>query len=329
MGAKLQLGVTRACSALLACVTLLCAAPRADAEPSPLQASPYEYLGWGDPQPPTEVMAQTGLRSLTLAFILSHGRCNPEWDGQRPLLGGGDQSAIEAIRSAGGEVVVSFGGWSGRKLGSSCHSAAALAGAYEKVIDAYGLHAIDIDIEHTELSNAAARRRVTEALALVQQGDPGLEISITMPTGLAGPERDERSLIADAAVAALKPAVWTIMPFDFGVPVANMAQASIEAAEGLARELAAVDHITLAQAFGRSGISSMNGDSDEAGETVSLANFEAILAFAQEKHLARLSFWSVNRDRECAGADQGADECSGVAQQPYAYSDVLARFGGA
>lgn len=33
--------------------------------------------------------------------------------------GGADQAAIEAIRGAGGDVVVSFGGWSGKKLGSS------------------------------------------------------------------------------------------------------------------------------------------------------------------------------------------------------------------
>jgi hypothetical protein len=47
-------------------------------------AAPYEYLGWGNPQPPSEVMAATGVKDLTLAFILSHGRCNPTWDGTRP-----------------------------------------------------------------------------------------------------------------------------------------------------------------------------------------------------------------------------------------------------
>ena len=59
------------------------------------QAAPYEYMGWGDPQPPAEVLADTGLHDLTLAFILSRGKCNPEWDGRRPLLGGSDQAAIE------------------------------------------------------------------------------------------------------------------------------------------------------------------------------------------------------------------------------------------
>jgi hypothetical protein len=72
-------------------------------------AAPYEYLGWGDPQPPTQVMAATGVHDLTLAFILSHGSCNPEWDGSRPLAGGVDASTITAIRTAGGDVDVSIG----------------------------------------------------------------------------------------------------------------------------------------------------------------------------------------------------------------------------
>src|SRR3954468_16437123 len=67
--------------------------------------APYEYLGWGNPQPPASVMSATGVKWLTLAFMLSDGGCNPRWDGDRALTGGSDQSAINAIRSAGGDVV--------------------------------------------------------------------------------------------------------------------------------------------------------------------------------------------------------------------------------
>ena len=131
---------------------------------------------------PRKCSTDSGLHDLTLAFILSKGACNPEWDGRRPLLGGVDQAAIEPIRAAGGEVDVSFGGWSGKKLGNSCKSATALAAAYEKVIDAYSLRAIDIDIEHNELRSAKVRQRVMAALALVRADEPGLEISITFPS---------------------------------------------------------------------------------------------------------------------------------------------------
>src|SRR4051812_26346610 len=80
-------------------------------------AAPYIFLGWGDPPSPAAVMQATGVRSFTMAFVLSGGGCAPAWDGSRGLSGGPDESAINEIRAAGGDVVPSFGGWSGNKLG--------------------------------------------------------------------------------------------------------------------------------------------------------------------------------------------------------------------
>jgi chitinase len=89
-------------AAALGCVLGALCASFAQASTQPIEmAAPYEYLGWGEPQPPTSVLSATGIHDLTLAFILSHGKCNPEWDGERPLLGGSDQKAIEAIRASG------------------------------------------------------------------------------------------------------------------------------------------------------------------------------------------------------------------------------------
>jgi chitinase len=70
----------------------------------------------------------------------------------------------------------------------------------------------------------------------------------------------------------------------------------------------------------------MNGDTDESSETVSVPDFQRMLAFAEQNHLARLTFWSVNRDRQCAQAK--GQECSGILQQPYAFTDVIAQFHG-
>ena len=78
-------GAARA--AAIAAISLGLAFPAlARAQPVEM-AAPYEYLGWGDPQPPAEVMAASGVPDLTLAFILSQRRLQPEWDGRRPLLG--------------------------------------------------------------------------------------------------------------------------------------------------------------------------------------------------------------------------------------------------
>jgi chitinase len=319
-------GAIAACALLAA---TLPAMPPARALAQPVeQAAPYEYLGWGEPQPPASVIAQTGVHDLTLAFVLSHGRCDPEWDGQRPLLGGSDQAAIEAIRAAGGEVDVSFGGWSGKKLGNACASAPALAAAYEQVIGAYALNAIDVDIEHTEFTSKKVRKRVVEALALVHAADPSLEISITFGTSETGPEADGRSLIADAAAAGVMPSAWTVMPFDFGPAKTDMGHASIRAAEGLAADIASAYHVSSAYAYEHAGISSMDGLTDEASETVSVEDFRTMLAFAQLHHLARFTFWAVNRDRRCAGAETPGEDCSGVAQSAFAFTDVIAEYHG-
>jgi hypothetical protein len=279
-------------------------------------AAPYEYLGWGNPQTPSSVLAATHVKSLTLAFVLSHGVCGPAWDGSRPLSGGSDAAAIQSIRAAGGDVDVSFGGWSGKKLGNSCKAPATLAGAYQKVI------------EHGEFTSRTVRKRVVAALALVQKANPGLEISITFGLGEGGPEAAGLSLIADAAAIGFQPTVWTGMPFDFGHPLTDMGHASIRAAEGLAQALLNAYGLSAAAAYAHTGVSSMNGQTDEASETVTLEDMNTMLTFAQQERLGRLTFWSVNRDRACGGANMGSDSCSGIAQPAYAFSDVIAQYHG-
>src|ERR1044072_3644910 len=92
-----------------------------------LPGAPYLYEGWGSPPNATDVMSQTGVRSFTMAFMLSGGGCNPMWDSQRPLGGGVDEQTINSIKGAGGSVEISFGGWSGNELGPNCSDSNAYA----------------------------------------------------------------------------------------------------------------------------------------------------------------------------------------------------------
>ena len=151
--------------AVAASLSFLPAASAAPVAVSP--AAPYLFLGWGEPPSPSAVMEATGVKSFTMAFVLSDGGCSPAWDGARPLTGGADQAAIDEIRAAGGDIVPSFGGWSGDKLGPNCESPEALAGAYQEVIDAYGLSAIDIDIENTD-----------ELLRLTERPEDRLDVAV-------------------------------------------------------------------------------------------------------------------------------------------------------
>ncbi|MER6352327.1 glycosyl hydrolase family 28 protein [Streptomyces sp. NPDC001634] len=292
-----------------------------------MAVAPYEYLGWGNPQNPTSVMSATGVKWFTLAFILSDGSCNPKWDGTRPLTGGNDQAKINAIRAAGGDVMVSVGGWSGAKLGEKCSSAPALAAAYQKVISAYGLKALDIDIENTEWSNATVRQRVIDALKIVKADNAGLKTVITFGTTTDGPDSTGVDMIKRGAASGLANDVWCIMPFDFGGGTTNMGALTTQAMEGLKARVKSAYGYSDSAAYAHIGLSSMNGRTDDSGERVRVADFKTMLAYAQQHHIARLTYWSVNRDRACASGSDG-DACSGVTQQPYDYLKVFARYTG-
>lgn len=286
---------------------------------------PYDYLAAGGPSP-AEVMKATGIRRFTLAFVVSDGACAPVWDNGDPLDGASEEAAIRGIRSAGGEVTVSFGGNGGTKLGLTCDSPEALAGVYQQVISAYRLPAIDVDIEDIEIGSAAARQRIIGALAIVRQRDPGLMISATIAADSNGPEPGGQALITEAAAAGLRIDAWTVMPFDFAGPGTDMAQASVQAAEGLKNDLMSAYHESASAAYRTMGISSMNGVTD-TGELVSAADFQVMLRYVLAHHLARFAFWSVNRDMPCT-AGSNSNTCSGITQKPYAYTKISVSYSG-
>lgn len=287
------------------------------------RGAPYLYLGWGNPQSATDVMRQTGVKWFTLAFILSSGGCTPSWDGQRPLTGGADQQTINAIRAAGGDIVPSFGGWSGNKLGPNCSTPEALAGAYQQVIDAYGLKAIDIDIENTdEFENAVVQDRIITALKIVKQNNPGIQTIVTFGTSTTGPNFYGNRLIDQAKALNADIDVFTLMPFDFGS--SNIRQDTIGAATGLKNKLKSTFGWSDAEAFGHVGISGMNGLSDQR-ELTTVDDWTAIRDWSKSNGLGRLAFWSVNRDR--GGCDgQVSASCSGIQQSELAFTKITAGF---
>ncbi|MFE5978216.1 carbohydrate binding domain-containing protein [Streptomyces wedmorensis] len=290
------------------------------------QAAPYLYLGWGEPPSATSVMSATGIKTFTMAFILSSGGCNPSWDGQRPLTGGTDQSTINAIRGAGGDIVPSIGGWSGNKLGPNCATAADLAGAYQKVIDAYGLKSIDVDIENTdEFENAAVQDKILTALKTVKADNPGLKTILTFGTSTTGPTYWGNRLIEQSKALNADIDVFTIMPFDFGGG-ADMYGNTVNAANGLKNKLKSTFGWDDATAYAHVGISGMNGLSDQQ-ETTSPSTWTQIRDWANTHHIARLAFWAVNRDRACPGGGVTSN-CSGISQDTWQFTRITAGFTG-
>ncbi|WP_440900789.1 cellulose binding domain-containing protein [Actinosynnema sp.] len=299
--------------------------PTPDPQPSPAggRGAPYLFLGWGNPQSATTVMQQTGVKWFTMAFILSSGGCTPSWDGTRPLTGSVDETTIKAIRAAGGDIVPSFGGWSGNKLGPNCSTPEALAGAYQKVIDAYQLKAIDIDIENSdEFENEVVQDRVLSALKIVKQKNPNVQTIVTFGTGTTGPNFWGNRLIERAGALDAKIDVFTIMPFDFGS--SNIATDTISAATGLKNKVKSTFGYSDADAYKHIGISGMNGLSDQK-ELTTAADWTKIRDWSKNNGLGRLAFWAVNRDR--GGCDgQVSASCSGIAQADLEFTRITAGF---
>ena len=288
-----------------------------------MASAPYIYPGWGNPPAPSTVMNATGIKAFTIAFVLANG-CNPVWDGESGITGGVHASTINAIKAAGGSVVPSFGGWSGNKLGPNCSTSALLAGAYQKVIDAFALKAIDIDIENTdEFENATVQDRILGALKIIKQNNPTVTTILTFGTTTSGPSSTGVRLITQAKALGANVDVFTQMPFDFGGG-ANMYTSTVNASEGLKNQLKSTFGYTDSQAYSHMGISGMNGLSDQQ-ELTSTATWTQIRDYAKSNGFARFTFWAVNRDRGCAGGGV-VSNCSGIAQADWAFTQISAGF---
>ncbi len=288
-----------------------------------IRSAPYLYLGWGNPPSVSTVMGASGIKNFTMAFILSGGGCSPAWDGNRPLTGGVDQQVIGQIRAGGGDIVPSIGGWSGNKLGPNCSSPEALAAAYQQVINAYGLKAIDVDIENTdEFENEVVQDRILNALKIVKQNNPGIQTILTFGTTTSGPSWWGNRLIERSQALGANIDVYTLMPFDFGS--GNIYNDTVNASVGLNNKLRAVFGWSEATAYSHQGISGMNGLSDQQ-ELTTPQTWTQVRDWAKGKGLARLAYWSVNRDRPCAGGGVQS-HCSGIDQPEWEFTRITAGF---
>jgi chitinase len=274
-----------------------------------------------------QVMAATGQKAFDMAFILaSGGSCAPAWDGTDPVSSDTQVAGvISAVRSAGGDVIVSTGGYNGTKLGQVCSSASATAAAYQQVITTYGLHAIDFDLEEPEIENATAIANELGAAQILQRNNPGLFISITMPATTTGANYFGQQLLNEAKTLGFTPNDYTIMPFDGGF---SGGSSQVTALQDFNAQLVSTFGWTSAQAYAREGFSGMNGRTD-IGEYFYQNDFQTVLSFAESSGLSRYTFWSVNRDRQCNPVNNNgvtSSECSSVAQNSWDFAAYTVAF---
>jgi len=291
------------------------------------ESAPYYSTLDSDAPDLGQVMAATGQKAFDMAFILADGSsCTPAWDGTDPVSSDTQvASVISEVRSDGGDVIVSAGGYNGTKLGQVCGSASATAAAYQQVITAYGLHAFDFDLEEPEIENSSAIANELGAAQILQQEDPGLFISITMPSTTTGANYFGGLLLDEAKSLGFTPNDYTIMPFDGGF---SGGSSQVTALQDFNAQLMSTFGWSSAQAYAHEGFSGMNGRTD-TGEYFYQSDFQTVLSFAESVGLSRYTFWSVNRDRECNPVDNNdvtSSECSSVAQNSWDFTAYTVAF---
>ncbi|MFB8115553.1 cellulose binding domain-containing protein [Streptomyces sp. NPDC055962] len=277
-----------------------------------------------------DTASRTGVKEFNLAFITSGGSCAPLWGGVTGLADDKVASQIDALRAEGGDVRVSFGGAAGAELALHCSSAAELATAYGKVIDAYGLTKVDFDIEGGALPDTAANSRRSQAVARLQKEHPGLDVSFTlpvMPEGLTQPGVD---LIADAKKNGVTVDAVNIMAMDYGASYSgDMGDYAAQAATATQAQIKGVLGLSDAAAWKAVAVTPMIGVNDVATEIFTVEDAGQLVKFAQEKGIGRLAMWSGTRDVQCAGgAKPTADAvCSSILQEPLAFTKAFGTFG--
>ncbi|QKW24659.1 chitinase [Kitasatospora sp. NA04385] len=289
------------------------------------------YLMPEDNSPPdaAAVMDATGQKAFQLAFILAQGNsCSPSWGGTSSIDTDTTMPAvIQTIRNKGGDVSVSVGGYGGTKLGQTCGTPEATAAAYQKVVTKYGLKAIDFDLEEPEYENTAAIHNEIGAARILQQNNPGIYVSITTAGTNAGTGWFGTQMLLEAKSQGFTPNNYSIMPFDGGF---NGAAAQTDALVKFNQLLQSTFGWNEATAYAHEGVSLMNGRTD-AAEYFKQADFQTVLDFATAHKLARYTYWSVNRDRQCPGTvDPGlSGACSSVAQNDWDFTKYTVKFAGA
>ncbi len=285
--------------------------------------APYMYLGSGDNFKLTACDDATGQKFYTLAFIIADNEKNPAWDGRTEMMKNLYGDEIAAIRSRGGNVIVSFGGAGGTELALAEPDVTALTAKYQSVIDQYKLTWLDFDIEGKALEKADVNARRNTALANLQKNNPGLIISFTLPVDPNGISDDSRVMLSGAKAKGVVVHSANLMTMDFGSHFSKgkkMSDVSIASVNKAHEQCQEIDTGILI------GICPMIGQNDEKSEIFTLEDAAAVRDWAlAQPWVCSLSFWASNRDTGAPGKKNG-NTASGIQQKPWDFTNVFKTF---
>jgi hypothetical protein len=295
----------------------------------------------------TTAMQSAGIKYFTLAFITadtSNGDV-PSWGGYSTYdVNGGAfdlsiRAQIAAVRAAGGDVSVSFGGEAGSELAQVVTNVTTLTADYQQVINSYGLTHIDFDIEGAAVADTASIDRRSQAIAALQAAaiakGTTLSVSFTLPVLPTGLTSDGLYVLQSALKYGVKISTVNVMAMDYGDsaapnPAGMMGSYAIDSAQSTKSQLASLYGTTLttSQLWEMVGVTPMIGVNDASDEVFEPSDASQLLAFAEQVGLGEIAMWSLARDVEDpAGAlTYAEDDSSSLVQTPFEFSDIFNAF---
>ncbi len=281
-----------------------------------------------------ENLGSTSHKDAILSFIVSMpGKpCMPSWGGAYTLYQASVSldldRRIARLQEQGGSVAVSFGGKLNQELADNCTNIQALYTAYQSVIDRYKIDTIDLDLEGSTLSNAAAMVRRAQAIYRLQSvrraAGGKLAVWLTLPVTTQGLSQAGTNAVATMLSHGVDLAGVNIMTMDFGQSLVS-GQSMISGAESAAIQSVRQLGILYQQAgiylnngtlWSKLGLTPMIGQNDDSKEVFTVSDAKALNAFALSHHVGRMSMWSANRDLTCGGnyvtLSIVSNSCSGV-----------------
>lgn len=289
---------------------------------------------------PFESPGEDGQKNVVLSFIVAapDDVCSPSWGGYYDM----DEAEnsldldrkLQRLRDLGGSAMVSFGGQANHDIAYECEDAGKLVDGYSAVVDRYDLGSIDMDIEGAFLSDEAGIARQAEAIGAVQDGrETGLDVWLTLPVAPDGLTFEGLQAIRTYLKAGVDLAGVNVMTMnynsetekDFYTAVESSLEATKSQLRSLYQEIDAP--IGEATAWSRVAATPMIGQNDTRKDIFTIADAERLSKFADERGMARMSMWSLNRDQQCSAnwpdPKQVSDSCSGVVQEKGDFSKIL------
>jgi cellulose synthase/poly-beta-1,6-N-acetylglucosamine synthase-like glycosyltransferase len=293
--------------------------------------------------------ADTARQSI-LGFVVagSASSCTPSWGAAYTLAQANASlalgSRIAQVQQDGAQPIVSFGGQANTSLDVACSSVAGLTAAYQSVISAYQLTAIDLDIEGAALDNFAAEQRRAAAVAALEQaaraGHRQLAVWLTLPVEPDGLQDNALSVIQAMLHDHVSITGINVMTMDFTQPPASgssmltLVQDALNATHAQLADLFPRYgiHLRSQQIWQRLGATVMIGQNDVQGENFTVPDAQGLTSFARATHLGRISMWSLNRDSQCGSSfpenDLLSNTCSGTAQSALQFSQIFGQLQG-